>query len=374
MMMTLLHPVKANDDSPVQSQDLRLIHDIWCGGVLLGTRYFDWQRFMRSFWLRLVGSIGVLTSVGLGTTLQSIATPSPPHQVVSWLSSQEYTAVQGTKISLIKPDGFTVASNFSGFQQLDTGASILVAEIPNPYSQVAGGFTAENLKTRGMTLLSQEKVTINGYSGQLLKVTQVANSIAYLKWIGVFGDETETILITATLPQQLEKSLSQQLQKSVLSAKWEKNRAVDPFADLNFAIENPPSLKFTTRMVNTLLYTRDGEIPTKTPEAPFVVVGQSLQKVLVSNPKQFSETRLTQTAQIRDLSIESSREISINGLKGYEIVATAKDEKTAIPLVVYQVMLFDEQDYFILQGIVGANLRKEYLDDFQRMALSLKKK
>ncbi|HAA28760.1 MAG TPA: hypothetical protein DCE56_15070 [Cyanobacteria bacterium UBA8553] len=329
---------------------------------------------MRSFWLRLVGSIGVLTSVGLGTTLQSIATPSPPHQVVSWLSSQEYTAVQGTKISLIKPDGFTVASNFSGFQQLDTGASILVAEIPNPYSQVAGGFTAENLKTRGMTLLSQEKVTINGYSGQLLKVTQVANSIAYLKWIGVFGDETETILITATLPQQLEKSLSQQLQKSVLSAKWEKNRAVDPFADLNFAIENPPSLKFTTRMVNTLLYTRDGEIPTKTPEAPFVVVGQSLQKVLVSNPKQFSETRLTQTAQIRDLSIESSREISINGLKGYEIVATAKDEKTAIPLVVYQVMLFDEQDYFILQGIVGANLRKEYLDDFQRMALSLKKK
>ncbi len=325
-------------------------------------------------WLSLVGSIAVLTSVELGTTIQSKAIASLPHQVVSWLSSQEYTAVQGTKISLIKPDGFTVAVNFSGFQQLDTGASILVTEIPGSYSQITAGFTAENLKTRGMTLLSKEDVTIDGYSGQLLKVTQVANSTTYLKWIAVFGDETEIILITATLPQQLEKSLSQRLQKSVLSAKWQKNRAVDPFADLNFAIENPPSLKFTQRVINILLYTKDGVIPVKTPEAPFVVVGQSLKKVLVSNPKQFSETRLTQTVQIRDLSIESGREIRINGLKGYEIVATAKDENTDTPLVVYQVMLFHEQDYYILQGRVGANLREEYLDDFQRMAMSFKKK
>jgi hypothetical protein len=223
-------------------------------------------------------------------------------------------------------------------------------------------------------LLSQENVTIDGYSGQLVQATQVANSITYLKWIGVFGDETGTILLTANFPQQLENSLSKLIKKSVLSAKWEKNRAIDLFADLNFAIENPPSLKFAGRVLNILAYIRDGVIPIKTPEEPLFVVGQSLNKVLVIEPKQFSETRLTQTEQIRDLSIEISREISINGLKGYEIVATAKDKKTDTPLLVYQVMLFDEQDYYLFQGMVGARLREEYLDDFQKMAMSFRKK
>ena len=103
----------------------------------------------------------------------------------------------------------------------------------------------------------------------------------------MFGDETGTILLTANFPQQLENSLSQLIKNSLLSAKWGKNRAVDLFADLNFAIENPPSLKFAGRVLNILAYTRDGVIPIKTPEEPLFVVGQSLNKVLVIEPKQF---------------------------------------------------------------------------------------
>jgi hypothetical protein len=37
-------------------------------------------------------------------------------------------------------------------------------------------------------------------------------------------------------------------------------------------------------------------------------------------------------------------------------------------------MLFDEQDYYLFQGMVGARLREEYLDDFQKMAMSFRKK
>ena len=90
--------------------------------------------------------------------------------------------------------------------------------------------------------------------------------------------------------------------------------------------------------------------------------------------KQFSENRLAQTAQIENLSIETSKEISINGLSGYEIIAKASDRDTNIPLVVYQVILFDKESYYIIQGLVGENLKAEYLDDFQTMARSFKRK
>jgi hypothetical protein len=40
------------------------------------------------------------------------------------------TRILGTKCSLIPPPGFTPASTFSGFQNTETGASIMINEIP----------------------------------------------------------------------------------------------------------------------------------------------------------------------------------------------------------------------------------------------------
>lgn len=288
--------------------------------------------------------------------------------------SQEYTAVKGTKISLIKPEGFTEADNFSGFEQVQTGSSIMVTEMPAAYSKVAPAFSAENLQSRGMTLLSKEELPIDDYPGQLFRVTQVVNSIPFVKWIAIFGDETETILIAATMPQELEDSLSETLKDSVLSAKWHKGLAVNPFADLNFQVDIIAPLKFTQRIQNTLLYTQDGVIPAKSPEDPLFVVGQAISDIAVTDEKLFSENRITQTAQVTNLLIESSREISINGLQGYEIIAKANDLQTNTPLVIYQVILFEKQTYYIMQGMVGARLRSVYLDEIQQMARSFRKK
>lgn len=292
-----------------------------------------------------------------------------------WLkASQNYTPVRGTRVSLIKPQGFTEAQNFSGFRQNDTGSAIIVTEIPAPYSQVAPGFTPENLKARGMYLIGQKKLTIDGHSGQLLQVTQVAYLKTFIKWIVVFGDETETITIVASLPQEMKNALSEPLKTAILSAKWQKDRVLDPLADINFAVDVTPDLKFTRRVQNILLYTKDGVIPVKSPVDPFFLVGQAISDIEVSNPKQYSENRLAQTEQINKLKINTSNPIKIDGLSGYEIVATANDVESNTPLFVYHVMLFDKKTYYIIQGFVGSQLKMEYWDDFKTMASSFKRK
>jgi hypothetical protein len=246
--------------------------------------------------------------------------------------------------------------------------------MPAPYTQIASGLNAANLKTRGMTLLKKQSISIDGYSGQLLQVTQVANLIEFVRWLVVFGNETETVIIAASLPKNLQSSLSLPLKSSILSARWQKNKVLDPLADINFAVESKPSLKFTLRVQNSLLYTRDGVIPTKSPESPIFIVAQAISKIRVKDRKQFSENRLAQTAQIENLSIDTSSAIGINGLSGYEIIAKARDRDTNTPLTVYQVMLFEEDSYYIIQGIVGEKLKAEYLNDFQAMARSFKRK
>lgn len=303
----------------------------------------------------------------------AISIESPQRRPLK-IAQQDYTAVRGTKVSLIPPAGFTPADTFSGFQQLDTGASILVSELPVAYAQIADDFTAANLKSRGMTLIAQENVNIYAGSGQLIHVEQVADYQNFTKLILVFGDEDETVLLTAAMPKELEKTLFQSLKKSLLTAKWEPDKAVDSFADLPFVITSTPALKFSDRLINCLAYTEDGMMPIKSATAPMLVACQSIGRAQIGDREQFAKARIAKTALIENISIESSKAIDINGLDAYEIIATANHSETKEPLVIYQVLLFDRQTYYIIQGRVGSKLRSQYLDDFQTMAMSFQKR
>jgi hypothetical protein len=312
----------------------------------------------------------LLGAIASSSTIFSI----PQSRQTFKLVRQDYAPVRGTKVSLIPPTGFTPADTFSGFGQLDTGASILVAEFPIGYAIVSNSFTADTLKSRGMTLIARENVKVDGYSGQLMQVEQVADRQDFAKFILVFGDESETVLLTASMPKNLQNKLAPALKQSLLTAKWQKDKAVDPFNDLPFAITGTPSLKFSDRLINCLAYTEDGMMPVKSTAAPMLVACQSIGSARVSDREQFAKERLAKTALIEKISIESGKAIDINGIDGYEIIATASDSKTKEPVIVYQVLLFESNSYYIIQGRVGSKLRSEYLDDFQTMATSFKKK
>jgi hypothetical protein len=285
-----------------------------------------------------------------------------------------YTAVRGSKISLIKPQGFTDSATFPGFQQESSGASIVVTEVPGPYSKVTAGFTAATLKTRNIKLISKENITINGYKGLLLQVNQSANSILFSKWITVFGDEQETVLVVATFPKDTAASLSRSLKDTVMSAKWFRNKVVDPFADLKFAVTDTPDLKFAKRILNGLFYSKGGTFPIKSITDPLLVVSEAISKVIVTDRKQFAEQRISQIQQVKNLVIATSKPISIDGLSGYEIIANASDVANNLPTTVYQVMLFEAQTYYIIQGLVGNNSQAKYLPEFQKIATSFRKK
>jgi hypothetical protein len=238
---------------------------------------------------------------------------------------------------------------------------------------VMAGFTAANLKTRGMTQIGKEKITIDGNPGLLLQLTQSANGTTYRKWIAIFGDANETVTIVATLPQDRQQSLFRSLKNSVISAKWNKTKVVDPFADLKYAVTATPDLKFARRIQNSLLYNKDGVVPATDPNDPILVVSQAISTVVVSDPKEYSQKRLALTQQAKNIEIVSTEPVTIGGLQGYAIVANAVDVATNKPILVYQVMLFEGQTYYIIQGLVDSNAKSKYLPEFKKIATSFRK-
>ncbi len=112
-----------------------------------------------------------------------------------------------------------------------------------------------------MRLLQKEDLTIDGWTGVLLRIEQDAHGITFAKWLSVFGDETQTIMITATYPQEFEEKLGTVLRDTVTSAKFATDAQVDYFADFPFSMVVAHDLQFAKRMGDMLMFTRDGVMP-----------------------------------------------------------------------------------------------------------------
>ena len=289
-------------------------------------------------------------------------------------TSVDYVRFPAVGIKLQQPEGFEKASSFDGFEQTETTSSVLALSIPGPFSKLTAGFTQEQLKARGWTLVSRQNIKIDGLPGILVHFEQPAGGIVFVKWSVVFGDDQETTMVTATFPKTLTQELSARLKSVVLNTRLDSASAPAPGADLPFTLEVSPKLKLAPGISKTLAYTTDGTIPTKSPKEPLFIVAPSLGRVAIADKQQFAEQRLSKTTHTKRVSIKSTAAIIIDGLDGYESLAEAEDAESGTPLILYQVMLFDEGSYILVQGLVGAELQDEYLSEFRSMARSLKRR
>lgn len=283
-------------------------------------------------------------------------------------------AVPGTKVRLVPPAGLPPTNQFPGFFDEESNASILVTEMPAPYSEMSKAFTKEALALKGITLISKEEISIGEKPGVLLHLRQEAR-IVVLKWLVMTGNETEVVMITGTFPEDLKTRWSSPLRTSVLAAKWDATLKTDPLAGLLFTIQDDPELKFAKRISNMIALTYNGEFPGKPNNDPLLIVGPTIMRNMIADKKGFSERRLYQHTGVSVSEIKSVNEVAIAGLQGYEIVAEGKQTKPVIgSVLIYQTILFDSDSYFLLVGFAPMDKEKKYLEIFQRVAKTFRKK
>ncbi|MGJ7031531.1 hypothetical protein [Niabella hirudinis] len=289
---------------------------------------------------------------------------------LSFGQTDKHIKVSGTKCSIIPPGGFVAAKAFSGFQSSETGASIMINELPAPYQQLVDGFTAEALKIRGMTLISKQTIDLNNSKAALVKVSQPANGSTYLKQILIFGDSKGTVLVNGIYPEN-SKVIEPQIRVALLSTVYNKSQNEKPLKAAPFAIDTKDTdFKLIKYMSGSLLYSTDGKIPT---EKPTLIVGNAIANVSIQNQRRYSEERLKKLPGGEQNNIREIKEITVDNLKGYEIVADGKTKDSKAELV-YQVMLFNESgDYYIIVGQTAEEFDK-YLESFKKVTKTFRRK
>jgi len=278
--------------------------------------------------------------------------------------------VAGTKCSLIPPDNFEPATNFSGFWQVESGASIMINELPTAYQPLVDEFTAGALLLKGMTLLEKQTVDFNNLKATFIKVKQMANGTQYLKQILIFGDTKQTILVNGIYPET-NKVIEHEIKNALLSTVFNSDQADNPLDAATFTVDiSNTDFKLIKYMSGSLLFSTDGKMPTR---QPTLIVSNSVAKVTAQNQKQYTLERLKKLPGGEFSDIKEIQEITIDNMKGYEIVAhgKTKDDK---PTLVYQVMIFNDKGYYYL--IVGQAREDQLrnLENFRLIAKTFKRK
>lgn len=281
-------------------------------------------------------------------------------------------------VTLLQPNGFTKADRFDGFGQEASQSSIMLTKLPAPYEEFIREFTPARMKEQGWTVLSREAVTLGDLPGVLFQFEQLAVEVEFQKWAVVFGDASQTNLVVASYPKTLEATLSSAMKTSVMSTRRDAS-APAPGASLPFEVTASANLKIAAEANKSLLFTKDGTIgKTPNPRDPLFVVAPSIAKVKIAKDpdiRQITATRrLAQTSHTKEVIPTSMEPITVDGLDGFVGKGEGKDATSGVPIHIYQVMLFEDDAYILMVGIVGSENAEKYLPEFEAMARSFHRK
>lgn len=275
--------------------------------------------------------------------------------LTAFAQTEKHQPVPGTSVSLVPPSGFSPAVRFAGFQNEKAGASIMVTELPAPLQATTEGFTPSALQAKGMQLMDRQSIDIAGGKATYLLLSQQAQGQTYLKQILLFGDSRRTVMINGVYPEA-SKALEKEIRAALVSTAYLTGAHADPFAATKFRLNvSGTPFRFAKSVTSSLIYTTDGEMPTRSPDKAAIVVANSHSTVAPNSRRQFSLDRLKKLPRGASITPKTINPITVDKLSGYEIVGEGKDGNNQKQLV-YQVMLFDaEGGYYLLVGTAIQN-------------------
>jgi hypothetical protein len=180
-------------------------------------------------------------------------------------------------------------------------------------------------------------------------------------------------MITGVSPQNMPE-LKDQVEHSILSAVFDTKMDINKEEALGFELELLNSkFQFGEMLILSAIYTVDGKLPTESNDKSNILVSKSFSKVNIEDPKIFALERLEQLPSINNSEPDEIQDIYIDNMHGYEITSYQQNENTAAIELVYQVILFNGLEYFIIVGHAEKDFESN-LDEFKKVANTFTRK
>jgi hypothetical protein len=286
-----------------------------------------------------------------------------------------YEKIAGTQLYIVPPEYYEKSSRFNGYENLLSGGSIMIFKVPGSINDNLIAFERNKDIQKGMLVSKEEMFSINGYDALLQSGVQFAHGKTYMRYLFVIGDMKNTYVLNASWYKDADfEKEAKRIRKALLGVIFvaEEDEAITEAFDfsVDFATCN---LKPGNILMNSLVYTDDGQIPSQTEAKTAFMINESkipigenhenyLKKVIESYPIDFSTKQ--------DLEPKA---IEVDGLTGLEFHAIGQNTKLNKSELIYIAILFNGTTVYQLTG-TSLKQFEERLPCFQKMARSFKRK
>lgn len=159
------------------------------------------------------------------------------------------------------------------------------------------------------------------------------------------GDESTTVMVNGIFPESA-KAVAPEIRTALLSTVYAAGQSTAVESE-NFKVDvTGTEFKLVSNISGMLLYTTDGKVVTT---GAALIVGESIAPIS-GDKKEYALQRYKKYPRGETNTVSEVRQITINGLSGYEIVGSGEN-KDGKPQLIYQVMLYpSDSRYFIMTG------------------------
>lgn len=292
--------------------------------------------------MRLAFPSALLSAVLLAITL--VLAPGVAH-------ATEVMFPRGSAIGLVPPPGMVESSQFSGFEDAATKASILIVDMPaDAYDQLEAGFNEQALATRG------EPRNARDLPHQRRKGAAADRPAD--RWprqrsqVGSAGGERiGTGIVTVQVPEAEANALPDAAVRAAFSSITFRSVA-DQAASLPFAVTNMAGFRPVRALGGTTLLLTDGpKDVVDGPEQPVFVVSIAGGAPRDDERRQFALRALSSIPGVKDLKLDRAEPQRISGQAGFEVMATGADARTGAPVKVVQWIRFGPTAYIRMVGV-----------------------
>lgn len=281
----------------------------------------------------------------------------------------------GSAVGLEPPSGMSPSTRFSGFEDRERGASIVVVEMPaEAYAEIEGRFTAEGLAPTGVAVGERRELAVPGGRAILVRGAQRAGGITFTKWIILAGAPNRTALVTAQVPEGVRIVYTDDaIEASLRTLAFRTPPGTDErLAALPFRIGDRAGFRVVQVLAGSAVALTEGPKEVDPDAAqPSVIVASGFDGAPPEADRAaFALRALRSLAQIRNLKVVGQRSIEADGAAWDEIEAEAANASNGAPLRVLQVIRFGPGGYVRTIGMVPA-AQAAVLERVRRVARSV---
>jgi len=207
--------------------------------------------------------------VFLTSHAQNTARGTDKKENITASKTAKHINIPGTRVFILKPEGFVVASNFIGIKKGESAIIQVYDLVGGNYYSNAANFNQKNFEAKGAKVFEYREFTLNGYPVKFISMQGDAQSRSFSM---VFGDSTFSAMIMAKyLVTDLQ--LESQIREALFSIVYDKKMTVMALASAKFSLNDKVSkFKFAKASSGMFVYSINGVDKKDYAKEPFVSV------------------------------------------------------------------------------------------------------